>query len=97
MWSTFQPQFIPLSYTDSNSVAHVERYCHLSTLGGVNRTLAQHRALVGYRYIIVGSKDGFDTLRLTQLFEYRENTLTDYLMVIQRICLSYNHIGQITT
>lgn len=44
----------------------------------------------------MGSEDGFNALCLTQLFDNGENTVTNYLMVIQSVCLSDNHIGEIT-
>ena len=41
-------------------------------------------------------KDRFNTLSLTQFFENGENAVTNYLMVIQSVCLSDYHIREIT-
>ena len=96
MRSGIEPLFVTFSYTDSNAVTHIKWDCHFTTLGSVDCSFSQHWHVICYGYIIVGSEDGFNALCLTQLFDNGENTVTNYLMVIQSVCLGDNHIGEIT-
>ena len=47
--------------------------------------------------VVVRSENRLYALGLAELFQYGEDTVSDYVMIVQRVCLSQNHVGKVST